>query len=124
MNDTRGDVQRQQPNCCVVITGASKQSDVVNRLLRILVICMRVKRASPMVTKHLAGERNHLGNMPSRTFGYNAKWHRESDADFLTLFNETFPLPAQNSWTGFQIDPEVSKKCISELLTKGSPMEE
>jgi hypothetical protein len=104
--------------------GASKQSDVANRLLRILAIRMRVKRASPLVTKHLAGERNHLGDMPSRSFGYNAKWHCERDIEFLALFNQTFPLPAQNSWTGFQIDPRVSRKCISELLTGGSPMEE
>ena len=53
--------------------GASKRSDVANRLLRILVICMHVKQASPLVTKHLVGEQNHLGDMPSRSFGYNAK---------------------------------------------------
>ena len=36
--------------------GASKRSDVANRLLRILAIRMRVKQVSPLVTKHLVGE--------------------------------------------------------------------
>ena len=53
--------------------GASKQLDVVNHLLRILAIRTRMKRALPLVTKHLAGERNHLGDMPSRLFEYDAK---------------------------------------------------
>ena len=77
--------------------GASKRSDVANRLLRILVIHMRVKRALPLVTTHLAGERNHLGDMSLRSFSYNVKWHRDNDYGFLALFNELFPFPAQNS---------------------------
>ena len=35
--------------------GALKQSNVANRLLRILAIRMRVKRVSPLVMKHLVG---------------------------------------------------------------------
>ncbi|KAL7526943.1 hypothetical protein ACHAWF_001977 [Thalassiosira exigua] len=49
--------------------GASKRSRVANRFLRVLAIRMRVNRASPLVTRHLAGERNHLGDIPSRSFG-------------------------------------------------------
>ncbi|KAL7545534.1 hypothetical protein ACHAWF_008883 [Thalassiosira exigua] len=36
--------------------GASKRSDVANRLLRVLEIRMRTNRASPLVTHHMAGE--------------------------------------------------------------------
>ena len=48
--------------------GASKRSAVANRLLRILAVRQRVNRASPLVTRHLAGIRNHLGDIPSRSF--------------------------------------------------------
>ena len=52
--------------------GASKRSAVANRLLRALAIRQRVNRASPLVTRHLAGVRNHLGDIPSRSFGYKS----------------------------------------------------
>ena len=52
---------------------ASKRFDVANRLLKILAIHMRVKWTLSLVTKHLTGERNHLGDMPLQWFGYNAK---------------------------------------------------
>ena len=104
--------------------GASRRSRAANRLLRILAVRMRKNRASPLVTKHLAGERNHLGDIPSRSFGYSESWHCETDSAFLKFFDQTFPLPSQNSWTGFQLGSRVVTKCISELLTKGSPMAE
>ena len=49
--------------------GASKRSRVANRLLRVMAIRLRKKRASPLVTRHLAGDRNQLGDIPSRSFG-------------------------------------------------------
>ncbi|KAL7545707.1 hypothetical protein ACHAWF_009056, partial [Thalassiosira exigua] len=104
--------------------GASKRSAVANRLLRVLAIRMRVNRASPLVTRHLAGERNHLGDIPSRSFGYKAEWHFEDDNDFLTFFNTTFPLPNKNCWSGFRLSSAVSSRVICELLTAGSSMAE
>ncbi len=44
--------------------GASKRSTVANRLLRVLSTRMHMNRASPLVTRHLAGKRNHLGDIP------------------------------------------------------------
>ena len=104
--------------------GASKRSDVANRLLRVLAVRMRVNRASPLVTRHLAGDRNHLGDIPSRSFGYKAAWHFENDLDFLTFFNKTFPLPHQNTWTGFRLTSAVASRVICELATAGSSMDE
>ena len=104
--------------------GASKRSDAANRLLRILAIRLRANRASPLVTRHLAGDRNKLGDIPSRSFGYKAVWHFDHDDDFLHYFNTTFPLPNQNCWTGFRLNSAVSSKVICELLTQGSPMAE
>ena len=104
--------------------GASKRSAKANRLLRVLAIRLRVNRASPLVTRHLAGDRNALGDIPSRSFGYKAEWHFKSDIDFLSYFSKTFPLPDQNCWTGFRLNGAVSTKVISELLTPGSSMAE
>ena len=104
--------------------GASKRSDAANRLLRILAIRLRHNRTSPLVTRHLAGKRNHLGDIPSRSFGWKAAWHFDCDIDFLTFFNSVFPLPEQNCWTGFRLTSGVVSKVISELLTEGSPMDE
>ena len=103
--------------------GASKRSAVANRLLRVLAIRLRKNRASPLVTRHLAGERNHLGDIPSRSFGYKKEWEHNDEA-FLTFFNKTFPLPQQNCWTGFRLNSRVASKVICELLTEGSSMDE
>ncbi|KAL7525321.1 hypothetical protein ACHAXR_003320 [Thalassiosira sp. AJA248-18] len=104
--------------------GASKRSRVANRLLRVLAIRLRKNRASPLVTRHIAGERNSLGDIPSRSFGYKAEWNFEKDNDFLEFFNTSFPLPSQNCWTGFRLDDGVCSKVMRELLTQGSPMAE
>ncbi len=31
----------------------------------------------------------------------------DTDESFLILFNSLFPLPSQNSWTGFQLNSKV-----------------
>ena len=104
--------------------GASKRSAAANRLLRILAIRLRKNRASPLITRHIAGKRNALGDVPSRSYGWKASWHYENDDDFLTFFNSRFPLPKQNSWTGFRLNDEVVSKVMRKLLTQGSPMAE
>ena len=104
--------------------GASKRSAVANRLLRVLAIRMRKNRASPLVTRHLAGKRNHLGDIPLRSFGYKKEWHFEKDKSFLAYFNKAFPLPNKNTWTGFRLKYAVAMKVTRELLTQGSSMAE
>ena len=104
--------------------GASRRSKVANRLLRILTIRLRKNRASPLVTRQLAGYRNALGDIPSRSYGYKAAWHFCNNTDFWTFFNESFPLPSQNLWTGFRLDDKVVTKVMRELLTQGSSMDE
>jgi hypothetical protein len=112
------------PTVAWQMRGASKRSAVANRLLRVLAVRMRRCRASPLVTRHLAGRRNHLGDMPSRSFGYKKEWHFEDDKKILTYFNNMFPLPQQNSWTGFRLKNAVAMKVTRELLTQGSSMAE
>ena len=104
--------------------GASKRSAVANRLLRVLATRMRRCHAQPLLTRHLAGKRNHLGDIPSRSFGYEKEWHFENDKEFLTYFNHIFPLPDKNTWTGFRLKYAVAMKVTRELLTQGSSMVE
>ncbi len=103
---------------------ASKRSAAANRLLRVLAICHRENRGSPLVARHLAGIRNRLGDILSRSFGYKDEWHFTSDDAFLSFFNTTFPLPNKNSWTGFRLTSAIATKAMRELLTGGSPMAE
>ena len=77
--------------------GAVKKSDVAKRLLQIHAIRMRMKQVSPLTTKHLPRERNQLGDMFSRLFGYNANRHHKNNLNVLTLFDKSFLLLSQNS---------------------------
>ena len=101
---------------------ASKRSRVANRLLRVLALRLRVNRASPLVTRHLSGDRNKLGDLLSRSYGWKAEWKFVNDIDFLAFFNTSFPLPNQNCWTGFRLAKGLCSKVMRELLTQGSSM--
>ena len=63
----------------------SQRLRVENRFLRILTIRLRKNRASPLVTRHLAGDRNALGDTPSRSYGYKTAWHLRNATDFWTF---------------------------------------
>ena len=110
------------PTVAWTMRWASKRSAAANRLLRILAIRHRENRASPLVARHIAGELNHLGDIPSRSFGYRVEWHFELDNDFLTFFNSKFPLPDKSCWTGFRLENALATKVTRELLTEGSSM--
>ena len=97
---------------------------MANRLLRVLAVRVQQCRASPLVTRHLAGNRNHLGDIPSRSFGYKKEWHFETDKKILIFFNKTFPLPNKNIWTDFRLKYAVGMKVSQELLMQGSSMAE
>ena len=98
--------------------GAPRRSRVVKQLLRILTIRLRKNIASPLVTCHLKGDQNALGNIQSQSYGYKAAWNLRNDTYFWTFFNEYFPLPSHNSWTGFRLDNKVVTKVMQELLTQ------
>ena len=112
------------PTVAWQMRGASKRSVMANRLTRVLAMRMRVSRASHLITKHLAGDRNFLGDISLRSFGYKAEWHFENDTDFLTYFNKSFALPNQNCWTGFRLSDGVCSRVMRELLTQELSMAE
>ncbi|KAL3793071.1 hypothetical protein HJC23_003079 [Cyclotella cryptica] len=67
-----------------------------------------MQKASPLTTLHIAGQSNAMTDVPSRSFGSEAKWHCSSDTAFLTLYNSLFPLPNQNSWNLFRLSCAAS----------------
>ena len=62
---------------------------------------------------HIVGVNNSLTDIPSRSFGSDVAWHCEADTQLLTLFNATFPLPNQASWTIYHLSSEIAMRVIS-----------
>jgi hypothetical protein len=103
---------------------AARSSPAAMQLIRALSLRLHVKRASPLTTLHIAGQSNSMTDVPSRSFGSEAKWHCPTDAKFLTLYNSLFPLPTQESWTLFRLSSAASTKVTSILRTKGFTLDE
>ena len=102
----------------------TSKSKTAAALLRVLALRLKMAKASPLIPMHIPGEENGLSDIPSRSFGGKAKWHCKTDDEFLTLFNNSFPLPNQNSWTLFHLPKDISSGVISILLTQASELGE
>ena len=94
---------------------AAKGSLVTGQLLRALALRLKQRHVSPLTPLHIAGEKNAMTDIPSRSFGSEKKWHCTDDNALLNLFNVSFPLPNQNSWTIFRLSSAVSTRVISVL---------
>jgi hypothetical protein len=103
---------------------AARSSPAAMQLIRALALRLHTTRASPLTTLHIAGRSNAMTDVPSRSFGSEAKWHCPSDDTFLTLFNTLFPLPKQNSWNLFRLSSAASTKVISILQMKAFALDE
>jgi hypothetical protein len=73
---------------------------------------------------HIAGDQNAMTDIPSRSFGSKPKWHFQSELDFLTFFNNSFPLPCQNSWMLCQPTSAIAMRVISILRMKPFTLED
>ena len=98
----------------------SRHSKTAAAILRVLAMRLRLAKASPIIPMHIPGVENAISDIPSRSFGKKVEWHCNTDSEFLTLFNQKFPLPSQNSWTVYQIPKRLSMRVISILLTQAS----
>jgi hypothetical protein len=94
---------------------ASKRSTVAEHLVQALALRAKQQKACPFTPIHIAGKRMAIADIPSRSFGSNPAWHCTSDDELLTLFNSTFPLPLQQSWTVFHMDCRTVMHVISAL---------
>ena len=97
---------------------AAKNSIIAMQLIRALALRLQLAKASPLTPMHIAGVNNSLTDIPSRSFGSEAAWYCKTDAQLLTLFNSTFPLPNQGSWTVFHLSSEIATRMISILRMK------
>ena len=97
---------------------AAKHSTIAMQLVRALALRLQLAKASPLTPMHIAGVNNSLTDIPSRSFGSDAAWHCKNDAQLLTLFNSTFPLPNQGSWTVFHLSSEIAMRVTSILRMK------
>lgn len=103
------------PTVSLVLQMAARDSLVADQLLRLLSLRLKINRVLPLTPLHIEGKKNALTDVPSRLFGSNPKWFCQNNSQLLTLFNEMFPLPNQNSWTVFQLTSEISM-CVISLL--------
>jgi hypothetical protein len=85
---------------------------VADQLLRILAFRLKARRVSPLTPLHIEGKKNEMTDVPSRSFGGNPNWFCKDAKALLTLFNDKFPLPQQNSWTVFRVTSEISMRVI------------
>jgi hypothetical protein len=97
---------------------ASKRSTVAEHLVQALALRAKQQKACPFTPMHVAGNQMAIADIPSRSFGSNPAWHCKSDDELLTLFNSTFPLPSQQSWTVFHLDCRTAMRVISALRMK------
>ncbi len=103
---------------------ASRHSRVAALLLRALALRLHQHHACPLTPIHIPGKQNSMTDIPSRSFGSVPEWHCKTNDDLLTLFNRTFPLPGQGSWTVFQLSSELATRVISVLRMKRTTLEE
>jgi hypothetical protein len=87
-------------------------------LIRALALRLKLNGTCPITPLHIAREENSMMEIPSRFFGSKPKWHCKSNTELLTLFNNLFPIPSQNSWTFFQISYAVGMQVTSVLRMK------
>jgi hypothetical protein len=93
----------------------SRCSRIGENLIQALALRLKLQRACPLTPIHIAGERNAIGDVPSRSFGSNPAWRCDTDNDLLTLFNSLFTLPDQSSWTVYRLNCELVMRVISVL---------
>ena len=94
------------------------------QLVRALALRLQLAHASPLIPLHIAGVQNAMSDIPSRLFGSDPRWACSSHSDLRTLFNNTFPLPNQVSWTVFQPSSVICTYVTSILQTMPFTMDE
>jgi hypothetical protein len=103
---------------------ASKRSRVAEHLVQALAMRLKKNRVSPLTPLHIAGRQNMMTDIPSRSFGSEPKWYCANNDELLTLFNDLFPLPAQQSWTVFQVSNKTFTRVLSVLRTEDFSLDE
>ena len=112
------------PTVSWVTRMASRHSRVAAQLIRALALRLHKHHACPLTPIHIPGKQNSMTDIPSRSFGSVPEWHCRTNHDLLTLFNRTFPLPEQGSWTVFQLNSGLATRVTSVLRMKPTTLDE
>ena len=96
---------------------------MAGRLVRVLSLRTRERETAPLSLHHIAGIKNLLGDVPSRSFGYKKDWHFTCDKQFLTFFKNSFPLPKQQRWRLFQLSQNTVLSVLIELRMLDTQMD-
>jgi hypothetical protein len=91
---------------------------VAKNLVQALALHLKIQCACPLTPIHIKGKQNAISNVSSRSFGSNPAWKCNMDDDLLTLFNPTFPLSHQKSWTVFCLNCKGVTRVTSALQMK------
>ena len=113
-----------QPTVSWVERLATRASRVAAQLLRVLAFRMHKQAVSPLTTMHVAGVRNSMTDMPSRSFGSEPRWHCRTEGELRAMMDSHFPLPKQNSWTVFRVSSRIATKLTSALRMTPFELEE
>ena len=95
---------------------ASSKSLAGNHLCRALALRQHACRASPLLTISIAGADNDMADVASRAVTFSHS--NSSPHDFLSMFNNKFPLPQANSWTLYPLPTKWFSRVTSCLLGK------
>ena len=101
--------------------GGTSRSIPAGRLLRLLSLRQRTRKASSLLPMHIAGENNAMADIPSRAFKNGEYFHAHEN--LITYFNSHFPLPQNLSWQEFQVSSKMASRVISCLRGIQLPME-
>ena len=113
-----------QPSVHWVDRMATRKSAVGAQLLRALALRLKLNHCCPMTPLHVAGKKNSMADVASRSFGTPSQWFCSNDVEFANLFNTLFPLPYQNTWTVFRPTNEICMRVILILRMQASSLDE
>eukprot|EP00956_Cyclotella_meneghiniana_P026594 scaffold57877_cov41-Cyclotella_meneghiniana.AAC.5 len=102
-------------------------SDNAPTLIRALALRLKLEGASPLSTLHIAGDKNEMTDIPSRSFRSEAKWFSPEDkfeSELFDLYNSQFHLPKQNLWTVFRPSKKIMSLIFFALRTEVLEMDE
>ena len=103
---------------------ASKRSAMATQLLHALALHLKATQVSPLMPQHIACCQNAMTDIPSCSWGSEPKWHCKSVSDLRRLFDSSFPIPNQGSWSIYRPSFATSMHVISVLRMTASSLEE
>jgi len=101
--------------------GGTSKSIPTGRLLWLLSIRQRTKKASSLLLMQIVGENNAMADIPSRAFKNGEFFHTRDD--LVKYLNSHFPLPQNLSSQEFQLSTKMASRVISYFRGTQLPME-